>query len=180
MQSINHLRKKSWSPYVVGSALGVLSWFAFLTADHPLGITTAFEYTAGLLIKPLADSGSPATHYLAEETPKIDWEWALVLGVFLGALVSATLSKDRTPEKVPCLWQQRFGNSIGKRYLVAFLGGAIMMFGARMAKGCTSGHGISGALQLAAASWLFVVTFFIAGIATAWALYGWRGGKYNV
>lgn len=180
MRSTDFLRKKAWSPYVVGSALGILSWFAFLTADHPLGITTAFEYTAGLLIKPFAESGSAVTQYLAEETPKIDWEWALVLGVFLGALVSAALSKDRTQEKVPGLWQQRFGTSVSKRYLAAFIGGAIMMFGARMAKGCTSGHGISGALQLAASSWLFVVTFFIAGIATAWALYGWRGGKFNV
>ena len=180
MQFTDVLRKKKWSPFVVGSALGILSWFAFLTADHGLGITTAFEYTAGLLIKPFTDSDSPAVHYFTEETPKIDWEWALVLGVFLGALVSAMLSNDRTQDKVPRLWQQRFGSSAGKRYVVAFIGGAVMMFGARMAKGCTSGHGISGALQLAASSWLFVVTFFIAGIATAWAVYGWRGGSYDV
>ena len=39
------------------------------------------------------------------------------------------------------------------------------MFGARMAKGCTSGHGISGTSQLAASSWLFVPIFMLSGIA---------------
>jgi len=44
----NPLRMKSWSPYVVGAAIGILSWFAFASADKPLGITTAFEHTAAL------------------------------------------------------------------------------------------------------------------------------------
>lgn len=180
MRGTAFLKKRQWSPYIVGSALGVLSWIAFLTADHPLGVTTAFEYTAGLLLKPVTENASFATQYFNEESPRIDWEWTLVLGIFLGAFISATLSGDRTQEKVPPLWQQRFGSSVGKRYVAAFVGGALMMFGARMAKGCTSGHGISGALQLAASSWLFVVTFFIAGIATATVIYGWRGGKHNV
>ncbi len=39
------LQKKSWSPYLVGALIGILSWFSFATADKPLGITTAFEYT---------------------------------------------------------------------------------------------------------------------------------------
>ena len=67
----------------------------------------------------------------------------LVVGVFIGALLSATLGDDRTDQKVPPLWQWRFGPSVARRFAAAFLGGAIMMFGARMAQGCTSGHGIS-------------------------------------
>ena len=44
----NPLSLKSWPPYVVGVGIGLLSWFAFATANHPLGISTAFEHTAAL------------------------------------------------------------------------------------------------------------------------------------
>ena len=57
------------------------------------------------------------------------------------------------------------------RTVLAFAGGAIMAYGARMAGGCTSGHGISGALQLAVGSWIAVICFFLGGIAVAMVLY---------
>lgn len=61
----------------------MLSWFAFATADRQIGISTAFEYTAS----PQLAQSNP---YFAEKakdnkSPKIDWEWMLVVGVFLGA-----------------------------------------------------------------------------------------------
>jgi uncharacterized membrane protein YedE/YeeE len=96
----------------------------------------------------------------------------LVLGVFVGALLSAWLSGDRTSEAVPGLWRKRFGGSGGKRLAAAFLGGGLMMFGARLAQGCTSGHGISGALQLAASSWVFVVVMVAVATAVALMIYG--------
>lgn len=45
---MNPMRKKSWSPYLVGAGIGVLSWFTFASVDKPIGITTAFEYTTAL------------------------------------------------------------------------------------------------------------------------------------
>jgi uncharacterized membrane protein YedE/YeeE len=57
------------------------------------------------------------------------------------------------------------------------LGGGLMMFGARLAQGCTSGHGISGALQLAVSSWLFVVVMFAVASGTAFLLYGKEGAQ---
>lgn len=175
----NVLSQKSWSPYVVGVGIGVLSWFAFLTADHPLGITTAFENTAALAEQAAAPNLANSNDYYAKESPKIGWEWMLVLGVFLGALLSSKLSGDRDAPTVPPLWQRRFGPSITKRLTVAFVGGALMLFGARVAGGCTSGHGISGTLQLAASSWLFVLMIFPAGTLTAFLLYG-REGRNHV
>ena len=66
------------------------------------------------------------------------------------------------------MWAARFGaDSLGLRLAVAFAGGGLMAFGARMAGGCTSGHGISGTLQLSVGSWIAVVCFFVGGIATA-------------
>ncbi len=98
----NPLTHRSWSPYLVGAGIGMLSWFTFATADKPIGITTAFEYSAALT------EGAAALQvtlpYLAEKakdnkTPKIDWEWMLVLGVLVGAYLSSKLSGDRAPEE---------------------------------------------------------------------------------
>jgi len=173
----NPITRRSWSPYVVGAAIGVLSWFAFATADKPLGITTAFENTAALVEMATIPNFEQTNEYYEAKakqgkSPKIDWEWMLVLGVFVGALLSATLSGDRTTESVPGLWRRRFGSSVVKRLAAAFLGGGLMMFGARLAQGCTSGHGISGALQLAISSWVFVVVMFAVATGVALMIYG--------
>jgi uncharacterized membrane protein YedE/YeeE len=69
------------------------------------------------------------------------------------------------------MWIARFGDSIALRAAVAFGGGILMAFGARLAGGCTSGHGISGTLQLNVASWIAVICFFIGGIAVAMLLF---------
>ena len=177
---MNFLIQRSWSPYVVGAGIGVLSWIAFASADHPIGITTAFENTAALLGQTAVPSATEHQYFHeAEQSPAIDWEWMLVLGVFFGSYVSSKLSRDRTSEAVPPLWTWRFGGSRTKRFLWAFLGGALMMFGARVAKGCTSGHAISGTLQLAVSSWIFAAVIFVATVATAFALYG-REGSHRV
>jgi uncharacterized membrane protein YedE/YeeE len=52
------------------------------------------------------------------------------------------------------------------------VGGFLALFGARLADGCTSGHGISGCLQLAVSGWFFFIVMFASGILTARLLYG--------
>jgi uncharacterized membrane protein YedE/YeeE len=173
----NPITRRSWSPVVVGAAIGVLSWFAFWSADRPLGITTSFEHTAALTAKAAMPEVEHTHDYYhakqnAGKPPKIGWEWMLVIGVFVGSVLSSWLSGDRTRLKVPDLWKHRFGKSVAKRFAAAFFGGALMMLGARLAQGCTSGHGISGALQLAISSWVFVAVFFAVGIATAFLMFG--------
>lgn len=179
----NPLTLKSWSPYAVGAAIGVLSWFTFATADKPLGITTAFENTAALAEKAVIPKFEQTNQYYAAKaqegkSPKIDWEWMLVAGVFIGAFVSAWLSGDRHREKIPALWRWRFGDRVATRFAAAFAGGALMMFGARMASGCTSGHGISGTLQLAISSWVFILVAFAVGVVTAFTMYGKEGRSH--
>ncbi len=168
------LRQKWWSPYLVGVLIGVLSWIAFATADKPLGITTAFEYTAAIGLQAAAPAVEATNGYFSDpdKSPKIDWEWMLVLGVFIGSFLSSRLSGDRPVDGgVPPAWASRFGASRGRRYFAAFFGAAVMIFGARLAQGCTSGHGISGALQLAVSSWIFIAVFVTAAVATAAMLY---------
>ncbi len=174
-EMLNPFKKKQWSPYFVGLGIGMLNWFAFATADHPLGITTAFEHSVALIGQAVAPTLADNNEYFVNESPKIGWEWMLVVGVFFGALLSSLLSGDREKIVVPRMWEQRFGPSVVLRLTAALLGGALMMFGARLAQGCTSGHGISGTLQLAASSWIFAILFFGTGIATALLIYGWKG-----
>lgn len=178
------LRTQAWSPYLVGALIGLLSWFSFATADKPIGITTAFENSAALVQKGVVPDLAQQNPLFAERAkenkpPKIEWEWMLVLGVFCGAYASSKLSGDRqTGAHVPALWRWRFGDSAGKRYAGAFLGGLVMMLGARFAQGCTSGHGISGTMQLALASWVFAPLAFGVAIGTACALYGKAGREH--
>ncbi|MBA3459583.1 MAG: YeeE/YedE family protein [Deltaproteobacteria bacterium] len=171
---MNILEKKSWSPYAVGAGIGVLSWISFLTAKKPIGITTAFENTAAGLGQRFAPKASGVNAYLAknEEVPKLDWEWMLAAGVALGSWLSSTASGDREAERVPAVWASRFGSSSVTRDVGAFIGGALMMFGARVAKGCTSGHAISGTQQLAASSWIFSPVMAAAAAGVARALFG--------
>lgn len=75
-----------------------------------------------------------------------------LIGTFLGSLLSVLVSRTFRLEQVPVTRAQQFGGSTTKRLVAAFVGGVIIMFGARMAGGCTSGHGISGSLQLALSS----------------------------
>lgn len=162
------------SPYAIGAALGLLNTFAFATAKRGLGVTTAFESTAALAGQRVAPDALNVNAYIAkrEETPKIDWESLVVVGILGGSYLAARATSERPMQALPARWTRRFGHSRWKRYGSAFAGGAVMMFGARMAKGCTSGHAITGTSQLALSSWVFSPVMFATAAAVARALYG--------
>jgi len=78
---------------------------------------------------------------------------------------------------VPSEWARRFGVMPGRRLLWSFVGGFLLLFGARFGGGCTSGHMISGVSQLAVSSFLFSGALFVSGIITARWLYGDGAGS---
>jgi hypothetical protein len=167
--------RQAWSPYVVGAGIGALEAFAFATAKKGLGVTTPFETAAVLAQQKVAPEASRVNRFIAarDEAPAVDWEFALASGVAVGSWLVA---RGHGPEAraVPRLWARRYGPGVGRRYAAAFAGGALMMLGARTAKGCTSGHGITGTLQLAASSWLFSAVMAVSAAATARWLFGRR------
>ena len=169
------LTMAEWSPYAVGAGIGILSCFAFVLSDKPIGCSTAFARTSGMLEQLVRGRKVREMPYYRQFAPEIDWEWMLVAGIILGSFASAWLSGEFRPEWVPSLWAAAFGPGHLPRLATAFAGGTIMGFGARWAGGCTSGHGISGTLQLAVSGWLAVAAFFAAGAATAFMLYGSGG-----
>ncbi len=169
--------KARWNPYLVGIGIGVLSWLAFGLVNQPLGISTALSSASSVCALPVMGSEGVANNaYWTKNPLKWDGGMLFLIGTFFGSLLSVLVSRTFRLEKIPTTWSQQFGGSIAKRLVVAFLGGVIIMFGTRMAGGCTSGHGISGSLQLALSSWTFFLTMFASGILTALVLFRKRSG----
>ena len=166
------LTSKAWSPYVAGIVIGLLQIPAFLLIETALGTSSSYV-TVGGLIASWVDPSILRIDYVAKHlalTGKNWWQVALVGGIAIGALISMKLSGARRQPISP-IWTRALGSaSPTRRYAVAFAAGFIMLFGARIADGCTSGHGLSGTAQLAVGSMVAVVAMFAGGIVTALAL----------
>src|SRR6056297_1250962 len=98
------LTEVSWSPYAVGIGIGILSWFTFLISKKPIGCSTAFARTSGMIEKIFRGKKVENKLYYQEFRPIVDWEWMLVLGVVFGSLVSSLISGDFGFQWVPSLW----------------------------------------------------------------------------
>lgn len=162
------LSGKAWSPYLAGAIIGLLQIPAFLLMDTGLGASSSFVKIAGHLAL-LADAGAADATYFTKyvTSSKYVWQTALVVGIALGAFLSMRLSGAKR-KPVSDVWQGAFGvTSAGSRYVMAFAGGFILLFGARLASGCTSGHGLTGMSQLAVSSSVVVASIFAGGITTA-------------
>jgi len=170
-----------WSPYIAGALVGLLaiaSVYAtteLMGKSSYLGASTTFVRAAGLLEQTVVPDRVAANEYFTKEKVRVDWQFMLVLGIFLGAVISSATDRSFKLEGVPPIWKDRFGPSIGKRAVWAFLGGVVAMVGARMADGCPSGHGLSGMMQLSMSSFVALGMFFGVGVLVAVYVYRRRG-----
>jgi len=166
-----------WNPYLAGALLGILAiisvWATtqLLGKSTYLGASTTFVRAAGLLERTVAGEHVSLNEYFTKEKVRVDWQFMLVCGIFLGALISSVSDKSFKLESVPPTWKKRFGPSIGKRAVGALLGGIVAMVGARMADGCPSGHGLSGMMQLSVSSFVALAMFFVVGVIVAAIVY---------
>lgn len=165
-----------WPAMTAGILIGLLECLAFLLLDKPIGCSAAFARTSGMIESALRGSSTKEKPYYRLFPPVIDWEWMFVLGIPLGAFLSAISSGTFRIEWVPPLWVGIFGPGVAGRLLTALAGGFLAGLGARWAGGCTSGHGISGTLQLALSSWLASAAFFAGGILAATLLFSLAKG----
>lgn len=156
-----------WSPYVAGAGIGVLTCLAFLLSNRPIGCSTAFVKARGLIGMAVDAKNTRAMEYYREIVPTVDWSLMIIPGVIIGAFLSAYLSGQFHLFWVPDAWGRSFGYSPVIRIVVALAGGILLGLGARWAGGCTSGHGISGSIQLSLASMITAGCFFAGGIAVA-------------
>jgi hypothetical protein len=166
------LKNGSWNPYLVGAGIGILSWLVFLLVDKPLGISTEVSKWGGAVLGLFTGQEAvTAMPYWGKNPPSLGYSFWFTIAVVAGAFASAGLAGTLRKEVVPELWKSRFGPSVTRRAVGAFLGGVLLLFGARLADGCTSGHGISGSLQLAASGWLFFLSVMVTGVITARLLF---------
>lgn len=162
-----------WPPLLAGFALGLVLLLTFLLTGHGLGASGFFTRFTAAIGGWLAPAATGTNSYLGpylQGSPLASWiSWEIV-GVAIGALAgSLTSGRFRLAvEHAP-------GISANERLIYALIGGVLVGFGARLARGCTSGLGLSGGATLAVAAFVFLIAFFAAGfLVTLAARRVWR------
>ncbi len=163
------VQKKGLPSWLVwGGMIGLVQIFAIATVQ-PLGVSTAYPQLVGYLVDKVLPGFAESQPYLQKIGVGIGWETMLIIGMVLGAGLSRLLqgrsANGEACEVVPSLFQSSKGRALG-----AFIGGFLILFGARLAGGCTSGHMLSGIAQLALSGFLFGASMFAAGLLTVWLL----------
>jgi len=160
--------EKYWSPYLAGFVLGLVLLLTFVVMGRGLGASGAMMRTMTYAIDTVSpehvDNSAFFSKYAAGNTnPLKDWLVFEVLGVIAGGLLSGALA-GRLRLKT------EKGPRISKRGRLgfAFAGGALMGFGAMMARGCTSGQALTGGATLALGSWAFMMSMFAAAYGIAY------------
>jgi hypothetical protein len=126
---------RGWSPYLAGALSGVVSILSVWFVGHYFGASTSFVRFAGALESLFAPERVQSLEYFVKTPPVVDWQWMFVVGILLGSLIASTTSGSFKWQAVPPMWEKRFGPGIPKRAFAAFIGGAIAIFGARLADG---------------------------------------------
>jgi len=155
--------KNFWHPLAAGAGLGLALIGMFLLTGHGLGANGFFVRLVvwlGDTINPLwTEANAFLKTYLAKGHPVSDWVSWEIVGVALGALVGSV-----TARRFQLKFERGSGIGIGMRSALALGGGVLTGFGAQLARGCTSGLGLSGGATLAVAAFIFLGTFFAAGL----------------
>jgi hypothetical protein len=126
---------KGWSPYLAGALSGMVFILSVWFAGKVIGASTSFVRSAGMIEKRFNAERVAKMDYFVKKVPKIDWQWMFLAGIFVGSLIASTTSGSFQWKALPDMWEARFGPSRIKRGLVAFTGGLVAMFGARLAGG---------------------------------------------
>ena len=168
-----------WNSYLAGILLGLVLLAAFVLTGRGLGASGAMTRMAALSLQKVeasarggtsAEGDTIARHneytgqYLkGPADPLDDFLVYMFVGVVVGGFVSGTLAR-RTGFEI-----SRGPNTTARRRLaLAVLGGFISAFGARLARGCTSGQALTGGATLALGSWVFMLAVFAGGYGIAY------------
>ncbi len=132
---MNIFRDKKWSPYTAGALAGLLLVLSVFVTGKYFGASTTFVRAANYVEQTVLPEKVAGMEYFIKQKAKIDWQFMFVVGVLFGSLAAAWISKEKKAVAVPAMWENRFGPSRTRRWIAAFLGGIVLMFGARLADG---------------------------------------------
>jgi hypothetical protein len=156
-----------WNPYAVGFLLGLVLLATYAITGRGLGATAAFGAIDAWLVSlgtpEHAATNAALAKYFNDGSPLMSWTLFLVGGAFVGALASSlTAGRFRIGvERGPNVTD-------GTRLALAFFGGIVAAFGAKIAKGCTSGQALTGGAILNVGSLVFMLAVFASAYALAW------------
>jgi uncharacterized membrane protein YedE/YeeE len=162
MEKANNMR---WLYSGIGIAVLTAIIFLSSTTNRVLGASSTYPYVACLI------GGATANEYFRSIAGAGKWELIFLSGAFLSGLVLSIIRKDFKLTLIHDNWRKYKGTSNAGRVAWAFVGGFLLIFGARLAGGCTSGHIISGGIQLAISSYLFAAVVFTAFLTTGRLFY---------
>jgi hypothetical protein len=156
-----------WNPYLTGVLLGLVLLATYLVTGRGLGATGAFSaiaaWLAGLVSPEHAATNLVHAKYWNDGAPLESWTLFLLLGAFAGALVSGIAGRrvKFTVERGPRVTD-------GQRLALACVGGFVAAYGAKIAKGCTSGQALTGGSILNVGSLVFMLAVFASAYALAY------------
>ncbi|EPX76034.1 YeeE/YedE thiosulfate transporter family protein [Salipiger mucosus] len=171
-----------------GILLGAV-FFAAVLLVKPIGVSTQFVILDGIVADAVSpdfitqtDEGWTSTNaYMAKSSGKyaasaagpLNYGFVFVLAMAVGAFLSSMLrgGVPLAERRAPEIWRANFGDTPWRRYAVAFAGGFVVLYGARLAGGCTSGHMMSGMMQTALSGYIFAAGAFLAAVPTAMLIY---------
>jgi uncharacterized membrane protein YedE/YeeE len=157
------------NPYLAGIGLGIVLLLAFIIMGRGIGASGGFTsmLTAGVnTVSPeYATQNEMYSSYIGDgkRSPLSDWLVFELIGVFIGGFISAFFAGriKKTVERGPRI-------SSKGRLVLAFFGGTLMGFAAKMARGCTSGQALTGGALMSVGSWIFMIAIFVGAYAFAY------------
>jgi uncharacterized protein len=154
--------------WLAGGVLLGLVQVAAVALKSPLGVSTQFVVADTQVLEAVAPAYVSAHPLISSKSyTEPGYGWWLDVGIVLGALVTALAVKRFRVSAVPAWWRANHGDGIGKRLLAGLAAGFLILFGARLAHGCTSGQFASGWAQLSLSAVPFTVALFGAAMLTA-------------
>lgn len=180
---------KTYLSWPIGGLLLGVTFFVALALVKPIGVSTQFVifdgmiaslFTEGLIVESATSKSGYASSntYLDKSGGKyaksveepVNYGFVFVVAMILGGFIGRKMGAGRAPA-LPQVHRQRFGESALLRYILVFAAGIVVLWGARLAGGCTSGHMMSGMVQTALSGYVFAAAAFAAAIPTAVVLY---------
>lgn len=168
MEGHSH-QKHYTNPYLIGLLLGLVLLSAFVISGRGLGASGVLSTTVAVAVDKIAPSQVENNEfyqgYLGDGTtnPFKNWLTFSIIGAIIGGFISGAISGRNKimVEKGPRITRN-------KRFLFAFIGGSLMGFGAKMARGCTSGQALTGGSLLSVGGWAFMIMVFVGAYAMAY------------